>query len=78
MKALIPANLNISENKPGNQNPKKQTNSTRKDAKEPRQLEKQNRRLSEANLSITETTTTTRMIVMEPVNKDLTLSLPER
>ena len=30
LKELIPANLNRSENKPGNQNPKGQTNSARK------------------------------------------------
>jgi hypothetical protein len=30
LKELIPANLNRSENKPGNQNPKEQTNITRK------------------------------------------------
>jgi hypothetical protein len=33
LKELIPANLNRSENKPGNQNPKKQTNSARKKEK---------------------------------------------
>ncbi|KAK2420759.1 hypothetical protein QL285_031459 [Trifolium repens] len=49
--ALIPANLNRSENKPGNQ---KQTHSARKKAKEARQSKKQNWRLKEANLSRTE------------------------
>jgi hypothetical protein len=52
---LIPANLNRSENKPGNQNPKKQRNSARKEAKEPRQLAKQNRQLNEASFNRTET-----------------------
>jgi hypothetical protein len=33
LKALIPANLNRSENKPENQNPKKQTNRARKEVK---------------------------------------------
>jgi hypothetical protein len=42
---LIPAN------KPGNQ---KQTHNARKEAKEPRQSKKQNRRLNEASLSRTE------------------------
>jgi hypothetical protein len=38
LKALIPANLNRSENKPPeNQNPKKQTNNARKEATKPRQ-----------------------------------------
>jgi hypothetical protein len=55
LKVLIPANLNRSENKPGNQNPKKQRNSARKEAKEPRQLAKQNRQLNEASFNRTET-----------------------
>jgi hypothetical protein len=51
LKALVPANLNRSENKPANQIPKKQTNSARKEAKEPRQSEKQNRRMKHSNSS---------------------------